>query len=128
MKIAPAWRPVLWAGFIFVLMVIPMPAPPPMTGFDLSDKAVHFLLFGVQAFLLLHYLQGRPGPKASLPATSGGALLATAAYGAALEGLQALLPFRSAEAWDLAADAVGALLGAAAYLLWHKFRWHKNIM
>ena len=128
MKIAPVWWPAAWAGLIAMLMVIPVPAPPPVTGFNLGDKAVHFALFGMQALLLLRYLHRRSGPEGSLPAAAGWAMLATTAFGAALEGLQALLPFRSAEALDLAADAVGALLGATAYLGWHKFRGHKNIM
>jgi VanZ family protein len=128
MKIAPVWWPAAWAGFIAVLMVIPLPPPPPVTGFNLADKVVHFVLFGIQASLLLRYLHGRSDPEGSLPAAAGWAILATSAFGAALEGLQALLPFRSAEALDLAADAVGAFLGATAYLGWQKFRGHKNIM
>jgi VanZ family protein len=43
------------------------------------------------------------------------------ATGAALEGVQAALPYRSAEFFDLVADALGALLGAL--VLFALSRW-----
>jgi hypothetical protein len=71
---------------------------------DLSDKVAHFgayVALGVSAALAL--------PGAALLAIPG-----LAAYGAALEGLQALGGVREPEALDAFANALGAAFGVGA--------------
>ncbi len=105
---------VLWALLIFVLLSIPTGLVVPSgsgrlldflpdlvadTIRLLADKAVHAVLFAGQALWLR-----RAGW------TAGRAVLWSAAYGAATELYQALLPFRSGDVYDLLADILGALL------------------
>lgn len=74
-----------------------------------GDKAVHALLFLVQAWLVARIL---PAPRTVrwLACAAGLAL----AYGGLTEGVQLVVPGRSAELSDLVADGVGAVLGAVA--------------
>lgn len=79
-------------------------APPTLVGGDdavslpHADKLVHFAMFALLAWL---------APRSRL---AWGAL---AAYAIATEAAQALVPGRSPDAWDLLADALGILVGAA---------------
>ena len=74
-----------------------------------GDKAVHAVLFLVQAWLVARIL---PCPRTVpwLACAAGMAL----AYGAFTEGAQLVVPGRSAELSDLVADGFGAVLGAVA--------------
>ncbi len=72
------------------------------------DKVLHAL--GYAAFVAFVACARLPGPH---PIAVG--LTLAIAHGAFVEGMQSLLPWRTAEWGDLAADAVGA--GAAA-LVW----------
>ena len=127
MRLSSFWWPLTWALVIFVLMVIPVPPTPRLEGFNLFDKAVHLALFGPLAFLLGHYFAGN-SPDISYATVFFKVMLAATAYGIFTEGFQALLPFRSAEARDVLADALGAGAGSAAFVLWHKFRFRKKKM
>lgn len=79
----------------------------------LADKWVHFLMFGIFAFL---WLCTRPAPrlKELLPV-----LLLTAAFGYLIELLQRVLPFlnRSFDHYDVLADTIGGTLGILLFLL-----------
>lgn len=85
-----------------VLVLALVPAPPRLftTGWDKSN---HFLAFSVMAWL---------GGKA-FPQRLVFVLLGLLAYGALIEILQSLSPTRSAEWFDLVADALGIALGWA---------------
>lgn len=127
MKLSSYWWPLGWALVIFVLMVAPMPPTPRLEGFNLFDKAVHVALFGPLAFLLGFYFAGN-GTHISYSAVFFKVMFAVTAYGILMEGIQALIPFRSAEAQEVLADALGAGAGSAAFVLWHKFRFRKKKM
>lgn len=91
---------------VTALMLIPRPPPAIDTGWD---KINHLLAFAGPSFAGL----------AALPVASGGAVarlgLGLLAWGGAMEIGQSLVPPRSADAADLLADALGIVLGAAAY-------------
>jgi len=101
----------LWAVVVVLLLVAPVPGPKGGYGWFRAleglgaDKLVHLALFAVQALLVDRWLRAagvrRPGLWA---------VLVTLAFGALTEALQAPLPDRNADPWDLAADGLGAFL------------------
>jgi VanZ family protein len=95
---------------IFVLSSIPGTSMP-LKGLWRFDKLVHAGAFAVLAALIY---RARP----SLPLAIG----ATTAYGALDELHQRFTPMRSADPLDLAADFVGACVGAFAASMWVSFR------
>lgn len=104
----------LGACLLFAVMVVSLAPAPELPGPQLTDKLLHFLTY---AFLgawygsLWHPHLGR-------------VLLAGLAFGALIEGLQALTPYRSAEWLDWIADGAGLLAGLAALHLWYRNRAH----
>lgn len=109
------WLAVLWAVAVLLLTLMPGDDVPRWEWARVVqlDKWVHAGLFGVQAILLgWAFDQGRKWPWSWLPAACG--MLASMAYGAAIEGMQTLMEWgRQGELADLLADASGALLGFA---------------
>jgi VanZ family protein len=107
------WAPViLYMAAIFIESSIQHPPSPPG---PLTDKHVHALMYGGLSALVVRALAG--GWRA--PVTLAVAILATliaALYGASDEWHQHFVPTRMMDAADLAADASGAALVAAA--LW----------
>ncbi len=106
--------PVLWA--LILLWLSLTPSPPQLPGVLGWDKFLHAGSYGLltlliaQSLLSLSVKLGKTGWQAVLPAIC---------YGALLEVLQLLLQTgRTAEWWDLIADAVGAFL---AYLVFRGF-------
>jgi hypothetical protein len=78
------------------------------------DVLVHGLAYGVLAWLARRALD--PVPGAGGPARARAwlrAVIIACIFGLLIEGLQSRLAYRSAEVRDLAANAVGALIGAA---------------
>jgi VanZ family protein len=101
-----AWALVAaWGLLIFTLSSFPLAGRT--TAIPGGDKTAHVAEYAVLGFLLARALG--PGGAAVLRAALLGAL-----YGLTDEFHQSFVPERSASAGDLAADAVGALLGAAA--------------
>ncbi|GAB4311677.1 MAG: hypothetical protein Kow0059_01870 [Candidatus Sumerlaeia bacterium] len=109
------WAPPAgWAAFLFFLSSR-TPAELPPAGWlpPGTDKVVHALLYAVLGVLLLRaFAQGSRvrGWRAVAAAAA-----AAVAYGAFDELHQAFVPGRSADLADLAADALGAALGAWVY-------------
>jgi VanZ family protein len=108
------WGPVvLYMGIIFILSHqsdVSIPA-------GLSDKSSHSLAYTGLGVLIVRALAG--GLPA--PVTLRIALLAvvlTTAYGASDEVHQMFVPGRSAELYDLYADAIGGAIGAFVCWLW----------
>ena len=117
----PLTAALLWSVLIALLLVAPLPGGEAEPGWFRTleaagaDKLVHLALFGVQALLVRRWLR-----TAGLPAPGTRAVLIAVAYGALTELVQRSLPARHGDLWDLAADGLGALLGA---LLAH--RWDR---
>ena len=106
-RLAASWGPVVaWAALVFTLSAQPMPPGPSIPGID---KVAHMFEFAVLAGLLARALIGsgtRPGH-----AVAWAIGLATL-YGASDELHQLFVAGRTSDAFDLAADAVGACAGA----------------
>ncbi|MDX1569400.1 MAG: VanZ family protein [Xanthomonadales bacterium] len=91
-----------WLVLIVALSLLPLPElPGPDVPFQ--DKWGHLLAYG---FAAVWFAQLGTGTRAML-VTGVGLVL----FGFALEQIQALLPYRQAEPLDLAADALGTVLG-----------------
>lgn len=97
---------VVYLGVLFWFGLIPLKRLPGPE-FALADKVWHAAAFGGLGLLLTRvalFLR-RPGGSAALWGAAGATLL-----GGALEVLQSLTPYRSADLADFVADALGALL------------------
>ncbi|MBX3181869.1 MAG: VanZ family protein [Polyangiaceae bacterium] len=97
----------LIAGYVVGVLVLGLTPGPQLNLGDTwvpQDKLGHLVVFAGFAALLTAVLRGRR--RALL------GVLGSTSLGGALELLQALVPYRSAELLDLVADAVGAVLGA----------------
>jgi hypothetical protein len=84
------------------LLIALMPAPKVIGSVAFGDKIGHLAAF---AALMLWYAQlyaGRDRWRCALSLVG---------FGALIELLQALVPYRSADGWDLLADAVGVGVG-----------------
>lgn len=97
-----------WAGAIFWASSKPHPFPFLPTGLLELDKLLHLVAYAVLGALLVGPFFPRLGAARAVVAA---AAIATA-YGASDEWHQSFVPNRSADVRDLAADAVGAVLGA----------------
>ena len=108
------WLPTLgYCALIFWLSSSSTPVLPP--AFYGADKVLHAIEYAILGILLARSI------FSSKPRLSKGALvilivaLATL-YGISDEVHQALVPGRSASAWDVLADGVGALCGVFCYM------------
>ncbi len=92
--------------------------PAPDTGFDVPhlDKAVHVVAYAGMAWLLMHSI--RTVILVEIEYVWLSWLFATS-YGMLIEVLQLMVPWRSADWWDIAVNALGAALGIWA----GKKRW-----
>jgi VanZ family protein len=97
----------LWGGFLFLLTSWPNPPSIAPGGFPI-DKVTHFVLYAVEAFLLVRAFA--PG------GASAGRFLAVvgtmAVWGMLDEAHQEWIPGRIMDAADLYADVAGGLAGA----------------
>lgn len=103
-----------WAFWLCLLVVLALALLPPTPIVPATpwDKANHVLAFVVLALLGCGSYRER----------AAGVLLGLLAYGAAIELLQALTPYRTGEARDLVADAAGLLLGGSLARLFRQPR------
>lgn len=99
------------AALIFALSAQPGDAYPQVT-FPGADKIVHFSLYAPLGAALCHAFGGRVAWAAG----------AAALYGVTDELHQAFVPGRAPDAFDVAADALGGLAGAAVFARWRRRR------
>jgi VanZ family protein len=113
LRAALSWLPVVaYMGLIWFLSSRTLDVHLDTVPF--RDKGVHFLEFGVLAFLMTHAV------RATWPQARRGALAAfwlTASFGLSDELHQGFVPGRSPDVLDLGADAVGALAAILLYAL-----------
>ena len=113
------WVPVAaYMAVIFVLSSIPNPPTVPEPG---SDKVLHFLLYGGLAALVVRAAAGGLDRPVTIR-TVIVAVIVSALYGATDELHQHFVPPRQMDAWDLAADSVGAAASALALYAAHAIR------
>lgn len=113
------WLPV--AAYMAVIFVLSSIANTPTVTQSGPDKALHFLLYGGLAAVIVRALAGGFGRPVSLR-TVLVAVVVSAVYGATDEVHQHFVPPRQMDAWDLAADSVGAAASALALYAAHAIR------
>jgi hypothetical protein len=96
-----------WIPLALCTLLALLPAPP-QAPFAMSDVFQHGIAFVYLTFVLLLVY-----PLLSARAV----VVLMLAYGAAIEGIQALIPERSPEWSDLGIDLFGVLLGLGLWLL-----------
>ncbi len=92
------------------------PLPPETPSLPGLDKLVHAAVYALLAWLAARAFATLPW-KAHAGLIPWAAALFAALYGLSDEAHQSFVPGRSADAWDLVADTVGALGGALLYHL-----------
>jgi VanZ family protein len=107
------WLPLI-AYCALIVIQSHYPAPESIPRLPFFDKLLHIGGYGLLGLLFCRAYQSR------WPAASGRALARSAVLSATLFGLsdeihQSFVPYRTAEAWDVLADAVGAALGVGFY-------------
>jgi VanZ family protein len=113
LRIAFAWAPALaYMALIWWLSSIPIALPLPSIPW--RDKAAHVIEYGILGLLVARAVRGTWPAMKPAPALLV-AVLITGGWGYLDEVHQAFVPGRDANALDLLADTVGALLGAASY-------------
>lgn len=96
------WRAIGRALILLSLIIALVPAPQVIGSVAFGDKIGHALAF---ALLMLWYAQLYGGRSRNLCA------IGLVLFGAGIEVLQTLVPYRSGDLWDLLADAAGVALG-----------------
>jgi VanZ family protein len=109
-RVACRWTFAAALVVVMALALAPPGFPTPTTGWD---KANHALTFAALALLGF----------ASYPQRKSAVLAALLAYGGAIELLQGLTDYRTAEWLDWAADAVGLALGSVLTRLSRRGRY-----
>ncbi len=103
----------MYMAGIFIVSAMP---DPPMPG-NLPDRSLHEAAYFGLVVLVIRALAG--GRWSGVTATRlTVAWVITVVYGATDEWHQSLVPTRHAELRDLAADAIGAFLGAIVVGAW----------
>jgi VanZ family protein len=111
---AGLWAPVLlYMAVIFVASAQPDVSIPD----GLTDKSSHMLGYIPLGILLVRALAGGLPAQVTWRMASMAIVIAFA-YAVTDEIHQMFVPGRSAEAYDLVADAIGASIGAGACWLW----------
>jgi len=104
LRLRPLWLALGWAMVAGIVWLSLTPAPPKLD-FTLGDKLGHFVGYGTLMFWFCQLYRSR---RARL-----GHAAAFAAMGIALEFIQGASGYRSFEAWDMLANALGVLFGWA---------------
>jgi VanZ family protein len=99
---------------LLMFFVSAMPEPPSAPG-GMSDKGAHGLAYALLGVLVLRALSGARWSGVTMGTAAAAFLIATV-YGVSDELHQRYVPGRTADVRDLAADAVGALVGVG--LVW----------
>jgi VanZ family protein len=118
-RLEPAAAVWLWGPVIVYMAVIfYVSAQPDVTiPSALTDKSSHSIAYTLLGVLIVRALAG--GLPARITArTAVIAIALTTAYGATDEIHQLFVPGRSAEIYDLFADAIGGGIGAVVCWLW----------
>lgn len=113
-------------ALIFVVSSIPMTALP-IGGVPFKDKGVHFVEFGVLGFLVMRACL-MTWPRVAVLRVATFAVGTTVLWGLLDELHQAYVPNRSAEAFDLLADALGAVCGVVFTALAQRWAAAKRML
>lgn len=120
-----AWA-FLWAVIVLILISIPGDSTRGVPHFEGIDKLVHTGFFFVFTVLLFHGSIKRN--KTTRPAWDSilKVVFTSLFFGVLTELIQLkVFTYRSADIWDLFADAVGTGMGVFAYLIFHNKQHHE---
>jgi VanZ family protein len=108
------WLPLIaYCGLIFFQSHHPAPEGlPSIPGFD---KALHLVGYGLLGALFYRAYRAQ-WPQSSVRMLFWASAFSAALYGISDEFHQSFVAFRTADPMDCAADAIGGLIGALAYL------------
>lgn len=111
---------ILWAVVILVLCSLPSESTDAIPKFPGIDKLVHTGFFFVFTVLLYYGAIRRLGTSRPSWSISIRVVVFSLLFALFTEYIQwKIFTYRSAEAWDLFADAVGTGMGVFSYLLFH---------
>ncbi|MFC3200199.1 VanZ family protein [Parapedobacter deserti] len=111
----------LWAVVVLVLCSIPSENTASVPKFPGIDKLVHTGFFFVFTVLVYYGAIRKSGTSKPSFILSCKVVLISFLFALFTEYLQwKIFTYRSAEVWDLFADAVGTGMGVFAYLLFHR--------
>ncbi len=95
----------MYAALVLVFSLLPVGAGIPVRHLDKAAHVCEYLLF---AWILTHAVRASHMPE---PEYLIWAWIYATSYGLLMEAFQALVPWRSADLYDAAANAIGAALG-----------------
>ncbi|MFN8416783.1 MAG: VanZ family protein [Cytophagaceae bacterium] len=101
------WPAVLWGIFILIATLLPGKSIPSVSLFRF-DKLIHAFIFGVFAALCLYGLHKYKESVTFKEWLFIG--LFTIIWSVSIEGMQSLIPDRSADLYDVIANTVGVLI------------------
>ena len=112
---------IVWAGIIFLLILMPGQEMPDIGNLFSFDKLAHLVVFGILSFLMIigftkqtQFLRLNRKPiKYSL--------IISCSYASILELGQALVPERYANFYDLGFNLAGVFIGYLIFILIYKF-------
>jgi VanZ family protein len=111
----------LWAGIIFLLILMPGQEMPEMRDLFSFDKLAHLGVFSILSFFMIIGFSKQytfPGLKSN-PIRY--ALIISTLYASILELGQSLIPDRYANYYDMTFNLLGVFIGAIIFLLIYKF-------
>jgi VanZ family protein len=109
------WLPLI-AYSALIVFQSHYPAPESIPRLPYFDKLLHAGGYGLLGLLFCRaYRAGWPG--ASIRSLARYAVLSTALFGLSDEIHQSFVVFRTADAWDVLADAIGGTLGVGFYFM-----------
>jgi VanZ family protein len=116
MKLVFSGISIMWLGVVTFLSLM-NPTYNEASLFPNSDKAVHFLMYGIMAIFFLSRLQLEDNISQQLVILI--AVISVVIFGGILEIAQELFTAtRQASFWDFLANGLGALAAAVAYKRW----------
>ena len=111
---------IVWAIIIFLLILMPGKQMPDMGDLFSFDKLAHLGVFCVLCFLMIiGFTKQHQYPKLAKSAIKY-SLIYSLIYAGSLELMQALIPGRYANYYDLAFNLLGVITGILLFLLVYK--------
>lgn len=112
---------ILWAGVIFLLILMPGKEMPDFGDLFSFDKVAHLVVFCILCFFMIIGFSKQYTFKRINKSPVKYSLIIAGAYASILELGQAFVPERYANYYDLAFNLIGVLIGYIIFVLIYKF-------
>ncbi len=112
---------ILWAGIIFLLILMPGQQFPELGNLFSFDKMAHLGVFSILCLLMIIGFSKQFSFLKIRKYSVRYSLLISLTYAAILEAGQVLIPDRSANFFDMAFNTMGVLFGYLIFFLVYKF-------